>query len=113
MEINRELVRWLLLIALMPIGWPFLKALWKDFNEALREEGGLFGSQPSPREVAEILEEKKRKPETLVSEPWVRAGDVRKPRMRGGAGKSGPGRKTSSGKQPGTSAQRRGPPRFR
>lgn len=112
MEINRELVRWLLLIALMPIGWPFLKALWQDFNEALREEGGLFGSQPSPREVAQILEEKKRQPETLVSEPWVRPGDVRKPKLRGAA-KSGSGGRTSSGKQAGPSAPRRGPPRFR
>lgn len=113
MEINRELVRWLLLVALMPIGWPFLKALWQDFNEALREEGGLFGSQPSPREVAQILEEKKRKPETLVSEPWVRPGDVRKPKLRGGAGKTGSGGKSAGGTQSGPSAPRRGPPRFR
>lgn len=83
MEINRDLIRWLILIALMPIGWPFLKALWQDFNGALREEGGLFGSQPSPREVAQIREEKKRQPETLISEPRVRPGDVRKSRLRG------------------------------
>jgi hypothetical protein len=86
-EINRDLVRWLLLIALLPIGWPFVKALWRDFNQALREEGGLFGRQPSAREVEAILEDKKKLPDTLVSEPWVKAGEVRKPRLRSrGAG---------------------------
>jgi hypothetical protein len=90
LEINRDLVRWLILIALLPIGWPFVKALWKDFNGALREEGGLFGSQPPPREVARIREEKKREPETLVSEPWVKPGSVRKPRLRGRADRPGP-----------------------
>lgn len=83
MEINRDLVRWLLLIALLPIGWPFVKTLWKDFNSALREEGGLFGAQPSAREIDLIREEKKREPDNLVSEPWVRPGEVRKPRLRG------------------------------
>jgi len=89
-EINRDLVRWLLLIALLPIGWPFVKALWKDFNNALREEGGLFGSQPSAREIDLIREEKKREPDTLVSEPWVRPGEVRKPRLRGRSDRPGP-----------------------
>jgi len=109
-EINRDLVRWLILIALMPIGWPFLKALWKDFNGALREEGGLFGSQPSPREVQQIRAEKQREPETLVSEPWVRPGDVRKPRLRGRADRSGAAPR-SGAKPPGGSPN--GPRRFR
>jgi hypothetical protein len=108
MEINRDLIRWLLLIALMPIGWPFLKALWQDFNGALREEGGLFGAPPSAREIEQIREEKKREPDTLVSEPWVRPGQVRKPRLRGrtDGGDAGP-------RAPRANAPRRGPPRFR
>lgn len=97
MEVNRDLIRWLLLIALMPIGWPFLKALWRDFNGALREEGGLFGSPPSAREVEQIREEKKREPETLVSEPWIRPGEVRKPRLRGRSDAGDPTRRAPSG----------------
>jgi hypothetical protein len=86
-EIDRDIIRYLILLALLPIGWPFIKALWRDFNGALREEGGLFGRPPSAREVEKILAEKKREPETLVSEPWVRADEVRRPRLRqkGGA----------------------------
>jgi len=91
---NREIIRWLLLIALLPIGWPFVKTLWVDFNNALREEGGLFGRTPSAREVEEIRAAKKNEPETLVSEPWVRPGQVRKPRLRG---KSGTGTSTPRG----------------
>lgn len=83
MEINRDLIRYLILIGSAPIWWPVAKMLWRDFNGALREEGGLLGSQPSPREVDAILAEKKGQPETLVSEPWVAPGQVRKPRMRG------------------------------
>jgi hypothetical protein len=109
-EINRDLVRWLILIALLPIGWPFVKALWKDFNGALREEGGLFGSQPSPREVQQILEAKKREPETLVSEAWVRPGEVRKPRLRGRSERSG-ARPGPASKPTGGSSS--GPRRFR
>ncbi|MBL8862906.1 MAG: hypothetical protein JNK02_12990 [Planctomycetes bacterium] len=95
MEFNRDLVRWLLLIALLPIGWPFVKALWRDFNAALREEGGLFGRQPSAREVERILEEKRKQPETLVSEPWVKPGDVRPARLRGRGAPGGPRPKTT------------------
>ncbi len=101
MEGNREIIRWLILIALLPIGWPFVKTLWQDFNGALREEGGLFGRNPSAREVEKIRAEKWHEQETLVSEPWVRPGQVRKPRLRGkgGAGTAGP--RTSSTGKPG------------
>jgi hypothetical protein len=102
LEINRDIVRWLLLIALLPIGWPFVKTLWRDFNSALRDEGGLFGRTPSAREVEEILAQKKHEPETLISESWVRPGDVRKPRLRGKGG-SGPASapRMRTGRKPG------------
>lgn len=84
MEINRELLRWLILIGAIPIWWPFLRTLWRDFNAALEEEGGLFGTPPGPRQIEEIERRKARAPETLVSEPWVRPGEKRLPRMRSG-----------------------------
>jgi hypothetical protein len=81
-ELNKNLIRYGLLIAAMPIWWPFVKTLWRDFNSALREEGGLFGTPPSGRELEEIRREKAKEPEQLVSEPWVKAGDLRSTRMR-------------------------------
>ena len=38
-ELNKDILRWVLLIGTIPIWWPFLRALWRDFNNALREEG--------------------------------------------------------------------------
>jgi len=101
LEGNREIIRWLILIALLPIGWPFVKTLWQDFNGALREEGGLFGRKPSAREVEEIRAEKEHEAETLVSEPWVRPGQVRKPRLRGKGGTGTTGPRTGSTGKPG------------
>ena len=46
MEIDRDILRWTLLIGAAPVWWPFLRTLWRDFNQALREEGGLLGRPP-------------------------------------------------------------------
>jgi len=72
MEINTELLRWILLIGAAPIWWPFLRALWRDFDEALAEDGGVFGRAPSARELEEIRRKKAGRPDPLISEPWVR-----------------------------------------
>ena len=45
-----------ILLALYPVWWPVLKALYQDFQGALWEEGGLFGREPTPREHAELEE---------------------------------------------------------
>ena len=82
MELNKEVLRYVLLIGAMPIWLPFLRTLWRDFNQALREEGGLFGGQPTSRELERIRKEREREPDTLVSEPWVRPGERRSTRMR-------------------------------
>jgi hypothetical protein len=72
MEINTELLRWILLIGAAPIWWPFLRTLWRDFDEALAEEGGVFGRTPSARELEEIRRKRVGRPDPLISEPWVR-----------------------------------------
>jgi hypothetical protein len=82
MEINRDLLRWILLIGATPIWWPFLRTLWKDFNAALREEGGLLGAPPSGRELEVIRREREQEPDTLTSEPLVRPGEHRMPRLQ-------------------------------
>ena len=83
MELNKEILRWVILIGALPIWLPFIVTLWNDFNEALREEGGLLGDPPTPRELEIIRLEKARKPDLLTNEPIVRVGDRRRPRMDG------------------------------
>jgi hypothetical protein len=80
-EWNREILRWVLLIGAAPIWWPFLRTLWRDFNAALAEEGGLFGRPPGPRERERLRLEREKAPATLTHEPWVRAGQRRKTRL--------------------------------
>ena len=82
MELNKEILRWVLMIGSMPIWLPFLLTLWKDFNDALREDGGLIGEPPPLRELEQIRKERASKPDMLVNEPIVRPGDRRRPRMR-------------------------------
>jgi hypothetical protein len=81
MELNKEILRWVLMIGAAPIWLPFILTLWNDFNDALREEGGLLGEPPSPRELEKIRREKAERPELLVNEPIIRAGDRRRPRL--------------------------------
>ena len=88
MELNKEILRWVLMLGAMPIWLPFILTLWKDFNDALREDGGLLGDAPSPRELEIIRREKAQKPDLLINEPIVRVGDRKRPRMDGP--KSGP-----------------------
>ena len=87
--LNKDILRWVLMLGSAPIWLPFLLTLWKDFNDALREDGGLIGEPPTPAELAIIKKERAMQPEMLVNEPIVRAGDRRKPRM-GGASRPAP-----------------------
>jgi hypothetical protein len=83
MELNKEILRWVLMIGAAPIWLPFLLTLWNDFNDALKEEGGLIGEPPTAAELEIIRKEKALKPEVLVNEPIIRAGDRRTPRLGG------------------------------
>lgn len=42
------------ILLLSPLWWPVAKALWRDAEDALRDEGGVFGRTPTAREVAEL-----------------------------------------------------------
>jgi hypothetical protein len=96
MELNTELLRWILLIGAAPLWWPFLRTLWRDFNDSLAEEGGVFGRTPSPREREEIRQRTAQRPDPLISEPWARRDE---PRARGAGGTraQGFGRKSRKG----------------
>lgn len=90
MELNKEILRWVLMIGAMPIWLPFIVTLWNDFNDALREDGGLLGDAPSPRELEIIRREKAQKPDLMVNEPIIRVGDRKRPRMDGRKSAPGP-----------------------
>jgi len=81
MEFDKDILRWVLLIGATPVWLPFLLTLWRDFNDALREDGGLLGSPPTGRELEAVRRELQDRPEVLVSEPLVAPGDRRQPRM--------------------------------
>lgn len=110
MEIDRDLVRYGLLIAATPVWWPFLRALWKDFNTALREDGGLLGAPPMGRELDEIRRQRREGPENLVSEPIVPADAQRAPRLSVEAARRGPPQATRAPASPRRTGFRSGGP---
>ena len=89
MEFDKEFLRWLLMIGAAPIWAPFILTLWRDFNRALREEGGLFGREPGPHLIEKLRRERAGEPDLLLSEPWVRHGERRRPSL-GAGGRSVP-----------------------
>ena len=82
MELNTDLLRWILLIGAAPVWWPFLRTLWRDFDAALAEEGGVFGRAPGPRELEQIRQRQAERPDPLISEPWA---PRKQPAARGSA----------------------------
>lgn len=75
MFINKDLIRWALLIGAAPIWIPYLRILWRDFNHALRDEGGLIGIPPRGEEAARLRAEKRTDRDRLVSDPILRPED--------------------------------------
>lgn len=95
MEINKDLIRWTLLIGASPIWLPFLRALWRDFNHALRDEGGLIGTPPRGPDAERLRAEKRYDKDRLTSEPILGPKDRITRRMKtpapSGRRKSSPG----------------------
>ena len=52
--LNTEAVKYGIVVLLTPLWLPFIKALWKSLNAALREEGGLLGAPPTEEELREL-----------------------------------------------------------
>jgi hypothetical protein len=97
MEINKDLVRWVLFIGGMPIWVPFIRILWRDFNHALRDEGGLIGAPPRGREAERLKAEKLLDHDRLTSEPILGPKDriTRRMKTPGAGGKAGARGKTA------------------
>jgi hypothetical protein len=98
MEINKDLIRWVLLIGASPIWLPFLRHLWRDFNHALRDEGGLIGAPPRGQTAERLRAEKRFDRDRLTSEPILGPKDRVTRRMKtpapGPRAKTAPGRET-------------------
>lgn len=93
MDINKDLLRWVLLIGATPIWLPFIRILWRDFNHALRDEGGLIGVPPRGKEAERLRAEKALDRDRLTSEPILSPKDRITRRMQApSARKPGGGR---------------------
>jgi hypothetical protein len=79
--VTKDIVRYLIVILAAPIWVPFVRTLWRDFNAALRREGGLLGRAPSALELQRLDAQGRPETSRLVSEPIVRPKDQRKSKL--------------------------------
>jgi hypothetical protein len=79
--VTKDIVRYLIVILAAPIWVPFVLTLWRDFNAALRREGGLLGRSPSALELQRMDAQGEPEISRLVSEPIVRPEDQRKSKL--------------------------------
>ncbi len=63
------LIKYTVLLLAMPIWLPFVKCLWLEFNLAMREDGGLWGQTPTPRERQRIMDQIAQEPMRQVHIP--------------------------------------------
>lgn len=64
----------MVLMAISPVWFPVIKAIWQEMNIALAEEGGVLGRAPSPTELEKMKRERAWRPDPMVHEPWPAAG---------------------------------------
>lgn len=67
---NTEIAKYTLLVLAAPFWWPFLKALYAELNDALREEGGLVGRAPSADQLRKINRDAGEYHSPLISEEY-------------------------------------------
>lgn len=69
-DFNWPLLAKLLVIAILTPAWlPVIKELYKEVNESLADEGGLFGRTPTQDEAQKIERKRRFKRESLISVP--------------------------------------------
>ncbi len=83
------LIKYTLLLLATPIWLPFIKELWVEFNMAMREDGGLFGQAPTPRERQRISDQLAQEPLRQVHVPKGHLG-IRRRNAPGTPPPSGP-----------------------
>lgn len=86
---TKEILKYVFMLAALPIALPFMKSLVRDLLLAFEEDGGLLGNPPSAAKLEEIRKAKKRRPDPLVSEPLAH---VRKAARGSSSTPDGPGK---------------------
>lgn len=104
-SLNTDLFKYGLLAVTAPLWWPFLKALYAEMNEALREEGGLLGNPPSESELAKIRREPPSSPSPLVNQEHGSQSMGRGPRAHRDTAAQAPARATRAPANAGGAAQ--------
>jgi hypothetical protein len=69
-QLNTEWVKYTILLLASPIWWPFVKALWRALNDALRDEGGVFGHAPTAAEMQSLEREYGAHVSPLINVTW-------------------------------------------
>jgi hypothetical protein len=72
-SLNQEWVKYTILLLSSPLWWPFVKALWRAVNDALRDEGGIFGHERTAAELDALDRELGAHVSPLVSVTWEEA----------------------------------------
>jgi len=70
LSLNSEPVKYALIALTAPFWWPFVRAMWKELNDSLRDEGGILGQQLSRAELERMNKAQGRRESPLVSETW-------------------------------------------
>lgn len=70
-HLNSEPVKYAIVALTFPFWGPFAKALWQEFNDALRDEGGLFGAAPTPEQLKAIERQRGRFRSGMVCVTWA------------------------------------------
>jgi len=80
--LNSEPVKYAIIVLTAPFWLPFVRALWRELNDSLRDEGGMLGRAPTPRELAEMNRALGTHESALVSERWEEVGRSSAPTAR-------------------------------
>jgi hypothetical protein len=91
---NQEILRYVLVLVLLPLWIPFLKALWGELLRAMRPEGGLFGPLPRKDQREQIEREMEGEESPVVDEPLAHR---RAAAARGGGRALGSARRSAGG----------------
>lgn len=102
-DLGYTLLKYIVLLATIPIWGPFAKALWEEFVHAMRADGGLLGQDPGPREMKEIEEQLAREEPRQVHELLAHHRRM-VAQGRGSEGPEGLGAPEAAGKGPAGSA---------
>jgi hypothetical protein len=103
-SLNSDIFKYFLLLCTAPLWFPFVKAVFKELNDALVAEGGLFGRPPTDAELRALRRDPNLSPSPLIN----RERDPDDPRQPLGGARTGPaGASAGTGSRPTSGATAR------